>query len=125
MDVSLEMEEMNQPWFGDDWGTRVLQQKMVRRFIDSENDSRLEYKKNGEGAYVIVNKEKTNKWGNLRGVCPSFFVVRFHSLFWDAVRCSPRSIACPPYQFELQASECTGTLPTITIASLHLFVGPD
>lgn len=69
MAVALEMEDVEQPWFDDeDWGSVVHQQKLVRRFIDSEDRSRLDYARNGEGVYVVVNKNETNAWGSLRGV---------------------------------------------------------
>lgn len=74
MAVALEMEDVEQPWFDDgDWGSVVHQQKLVRRFINSEDASRLDYARNGEGVYVVVNKNETNAWGSIRGVSSERF----------------------------------------------------
>ncbi|ORY26996.1 amine oxidase catalytic domain-containing protein [Naematelia encephala] len=84
----LEMEEISQPWVDEDWGRvspiyrrRMIevkadlrpisqtfsQQKIVRKKILTEDDSRLEYPKNMEGNYVISNEDAHNAWGNPRG----------------------------------------------------------
>ncbi|KAJ7067387.1 amine oxidase catalytic domain-containing protein [Mycena amicta] len=67
MAVTLENEVVQQPWFGDDWGQEVNQQKIVRKIVKSEDDALLDYPKNLEGAYVILNQEELNRWGNPRG----------------------------------------------------------
>jgi primary-amine oxidase len=67
LDLSLEVEEREEPWFDDDWGTKVIQQKIVRNFIDNEDHSRLNYRANGQGVYSIVNREALNGWGIPRG----------------------------------------------------------
>ncbi|KAJ6512626.1 amine oxidase catalytic domain-containing protein, partial [Mycena sanguinolenta] len=67
MAVTLENEVVEQPWFGDDWGQEVHQQKIVRTMIRNESDALLEYPKNSEGLYVIVNEEQLNRWGYPRG----------------------------------------------------------
>lgn len=61
MAVSLENEVVEQPWF-DDWGP-VHQQKIVQTMIRNESDALLDYPKNYEGVYAIVNEEKLNRWG--------------------------------------------------------------
>jgi primary-amine oxidase len=63
MAVSLENEVVQQPWFDDDWGQDVHQQKIVRTMVRNESDALLDYPKNLEGAYVIVNEEELNRWG--------------------------------------------------------------
>ncbi|WRT68805.1 uncharacterized protein IL334_005785 [Kwoniella shivajii] len=63
----LEIEEVEQPWADEDWGKTFKQQKVVRRQIASENESKLEYPRNMEGMYVITNEEEQNTWGNSRG----------------------------------------------------------
>jgi primary-amine oxidase len=63
MAVSLENEVVEQPWFDDDWGQDVHQQKLVRTMIRNESDALLDYPKNYEGVYAIVNEEKLNRWG--------------------------------------------------------------
>ncbi|KAJ7168667.1 amine oxidase catalytic domain-containing protein [Mycena filopes] len=67
MAVSLENEVVQQPWFDDDWGQDVHQQKIVRRMIRNESDALLEYPKNYEGVYAVVNEEELNRWGYPRG----------------------------------------------------------
>jgi len=67
MAISLENEIVQQPWFEDDWGQDVRQQKIVRKFVTNESDALLDYPKNYEGVYVIVNQEELNRWGYPRG----------------------------------------------------------
>ncbi|KAJ7111935.1 amine oxidase catalytic domain-containing protein [Mycena epipterygia] len=67
MAVSLENEVVKQPWFDDDWGQEVHQQKIVRTMVRNESDALLEYPKNYEGVYAIVNEEELNRWGYPRG----------------------------------------------------------
>lgn len=75
MAISLENEIVQQPWFEDDWGQDVRQQKIVRKFVTNESDALLDYPKNYEGVYVIVNQEELNRWGYRR----SAFVVTLRS----------------------------------------------
>jgi Cu2+-containing amine oxidase len=56
-----------QPWFDEDWGQTVIQQKITREYITNENDALLKYPNNFQGGYALVNQEKTNKWGIPRG----------------------------------------------------------
>ncbi|KAJ7157647.1 amine oxidase catalytic domain-containing protein [Mycena crocata] len=67
MAVSLENEVVKQPWFDDDWGQEVHQQKIVRTMVRNESDALLDYPKNYEGVYAIVNEEELNRWGYPRG----------------------------------------------------------
>ncbi|KAJ7253466.1 amine oxidase catalytic domain-containing protein [Mycena rebaudengoi] len=67
MAISLENEVVQQEWFDEDWGQDVHQQKIVRTMVRNESDALLEYAKNLEGLYVIVNEEKLNRWGYPRG----------------------------------------------------------
>ncbi|KAJ7196797.1 amine oxidase catalytic domain-containing protein [Mycena pura] len=67
MAISLENEVVRLPWFEDDWGQDVRQQKIVRKIVANESDALLDYPKNYEGAYVIVNQEELNRWGYPRG----------------------------------------------------------
>ncbi|KAJ7763953.1 amine oxidase catalytic domain-containing protein [Mycena maculata] len=67
MAITLENEVVHQPWFDDDWGQDVHQQKVVRTMVRNESDALLDYPKNLEGAYVIVNEEELNRWGYPRG----------------------------------------------------------
>ncbi|KAJ3554483.1 hypothetical protein NM688_g3086 [Phlebia brevispora] len=60
-------EELTQPWFDDDWGQTVVQQKLVHQYIDNENDALLRYPTNLRGEYAFVNQDKTNSWGVVRG----------------------------------------------------------
>ncbi|WVQ70156.1 uncharacterized protein L199_008381 [Kwoniella botswanensis] len=67
MSAMLEMEETTAPWVDEDWGETFKQQRVVRKMIKSENDSKLEYAKNMEGMYIVTNEEEHNSWGNARG----------------------------------------------------------
>ncbi|KAH9832077.1 amine oxidase catalytic domain-containing protein [Rhodofomes roseus] len=60
-------EEVEQPWFEDDWGSTVLQQKITRTFIESEDDALLKFPYNFQGGYSLVNRDETNRWGIPRG----------------------------------------------------------
>ncbi|KAF7374329.1 Amine oxidase [Mycena sanguinolenta] len=82
MAVTLENEVVQQPWFGDDWGQDFQQQKIVRTMIRNESDALLDYPKNSEGVYVIVNEEKLNRWGNPRGyaIHPGMSVIHLTNL---------------------------------------------
>ncbi|KAJ7230301.1 copper amine oxidase [Mycena pura] len=62
------IEIVQQPWLEDDWGQLqdVHQQKIVRKFVTNESDALLDYPKNYEGVYVIVNQEELNRWGYRR-----------------------------------------------------------
>jgi primary-amine oxidase len=63
----MSQEEVTQPWFDDDWGQTVIQQKITREYITNEDDALLKYPTNFQGGYAIVNQEETNKWGVPRG----------------------------------------------------------
>ncbi|KAF7289645.1 Amine oxidase catalytic domain-containing protein [Mycena chlorophos] len=67
MKITLENEVVQQPWFADDWGQDVSQQKIVREIVKTEDDTLLDYPRNLEAAYVVLNQEELNKWGNPRG----------------------------------------------------------
>ncbi|KAJ7081806.1 amine oxidase catalytic domain-containing protein [Mycena belliarum] len=67
MAVSLENEVVQQPWFDDDWGQDVHQQKIVRTMVRNESDALLDHPVNLQGVYVIVNEEELNRWGYPRG----------------------------------------------------------
>ncbi|KAF7325587.1 Amine oxidase catalytic domain-containing protein [Mycena kentingensis (nom. inval.)] len=67
MAVSLVNEAVEQPWYDDDWGSTVNQQRIVRKILKTEDQGLLEYPENLEGVYVFVNLEEKNKWGNPRG----------------------------------------------------------
>jgi len=65
--TSISQEEVTQPWFDDDWGQTVIQQKITREYITNEDDALLKYPNNFQGGYAIVNQEQTNRWGVPRG----------------------------------------------------------
>jgi primary-amine oxidase len=67
LETTTAQEEIEQPWLGDDWGTTVVQQKISRRYIESEDEARLKYPQNFQGGYALVNKEEKNRWGVIRG----------------------------------------------------------
>ena len=65
--TSTSQEETTLPWFDDDWGQTVIQQRISREYITNENDALLKFPTNFQGGYALVNKEKTNRWGSPRG----------------------------------------------------------
>lgn len=62
-----QQEKIEQPWFEDDWGSDVLQQKITRTYIESENDALLKFPYNFQGGYSLVNRDALNRWGTPRG----------------------------------------------------------
>ena len=60
-------EQVVQPWFDDDWGETVIQQKIKRDYIENEDDALLKLPLNFQGGYSIVNKDEHNSWGISRG----------------------------------------------------------
>ncbi|EIN14536.1 amine oxidase catalytic domain-containing protein [Punctularia strigosozonata HHB-11173 SS5] len=65
--TTTNREEITQPWFDDDWGQTVIQQRISREYIQDENDALLKYPLNFQGNYALVNKEELNQWGTPRG----------------------------------------------------------
>ena len=66
--TSSKQEEVPRPWLGDDdWGNTVIQQKIMKDYIENENDALLRYPPNFTGGYSIVNWDVTNAWGYPRG----------------------------------------------------------
>lgn len=63
----MAQEEVTQPWFDDEWGTTGIQQRVSRDYIQTEADSRVNYPANFQGGYSIVNKDKHNDFGTVRG----------------------------------------------------------
>ena len=67
MFTSTATEIITQPWFEDDWGSEVIQQKISKKFIENENAALLKFPTNLQGGYSLVNKEALNRWGIPRG----------------------------------------------------------
>ncbi|KAI0918247.1 hypothetical protein AcV7_007046 [Taiwanofungus camphoratus] len=65
--TSTAQEEITQPWFEDDWGSTVIQQKITRTYIDNENSALLKFPTNFQGGYSIVNTAERNHWNIPRG----------------------------------------------------------
>ncbi|KAI0319519.1 amine oxidase catalytic domain-containing protein [Amylostereum chailletii] len=65
--TTTAQEEIEQPWFDDDWGKTVIQQKITRTIIENEDDALLKYPVNFQGGYSIVNQAEKNRWGVSRG----------------------------------------------------------
>ncbi|KAJ7025764.1 amine oxidase catalytic domain-containing protein [Mycena alexandri] len=85
MAISLENEVVEQPWFDDDWG-QEHQQKIVKKMIRNESDALLDYPKNYEGVYAIVNEEELNRWGYPRGYAIHPGVSPIHMTNLDSKR---------------------------------------
>ncbi|KAH9937934.1 amine oxidase catalytic domain-containing protein [Amylocystis lapponica] len=62
-----EQEEITQPWFEDDWGSTVIQQKITRTYIESEDEALLKFPPNFQGGYSLVNTAQHNRWDIPRG----------------------------------------------------------
>ncbi len=60
-------EEVEQPWFDEDWGQKVIQQKITRDYINNEDDALLKFPVNFQGGYSLVNRDQLNTWGTPRG----------------------------------------------------------
>ncbi|KAL6298051.1 amine oxidase catalytic domain-containing protein [Sparassis latifolia] len=65
--TSTAQEQVTQPWFEDDWGNTVIQQKITRTYIDNEDDALLKFPPNFQGGYSLVNTAAHNRWGIPRG----------------------------------------------------------
>jgi primary-amine oxidase len=67
METTTSIQEVVFPWNDEEWETTVPQQVISRRYIESEDESRLFYPPNFRGGYAIVNQDATNAWGIPRG----------------------------------------------------------
>ena len=65
--TSTAQEQVELPWFEDDWGQTTIQQKISRDYITNENDALVDFPANVQGVYSIVNRAKNNSWGVPRG----------------------------------------------------------
>ncbi|KAI0325802.1 amine oxidase catalytic domain-containing protein [Cubamyces sp. BRFM 1775] len=65
--TSTAQETITQPWFEDDWGSEVIQQKISKTFIENEDDALLKFPPNFQGGYSLVNRDAKNRWGIPRG----------------------------------------------------------
>ncbi|KAI0765133.1 amine oxidase catalytic domain-containing protein [Fomes fomentarius] len=65
--TSTDTEIITQPWFEDDWGKEVIQQKISKKLIENEDDALLKFPLNLQGGYSLINKEALNRWGIPRG----------------------------------------------------------
>jgi primary-amine oxidase len=88
--TTSKQEEVPRPWLDEDsdWGKTVIEQKIIKEYIENENDALLRYPPNFSGGYSFVNRDVTNTWGYPRGYLihpgnsPIFnvcFLVRFGS----------------------------------------------
>jgi primary-amine oxidase len=67
LETTTAQEEVEQPWLADDWGTTVIQQKITRRIVPSEDGARVRFPANFQGGYALVNTAAPNRWGVPRG----------------------------------------------------------
>ncbi|KAF8815578.1 amine oxidase catalytic domain-containing protein [Phlegmacium glaucopus] len=67
--TSIKQEEVPRPWLDEDneWGKTAIEQKIVKEYIENENDALLRYPPNFTGGYSFVNRDITNAWGYPRG----------------------------------------------------------
>ena len=95
-----KQEEVPRPWLDEDdsdWGKTVIEQKLMKEYIENENDALLRYPPNFIGSYAFVNRDTINAWGYPRGylihpgnspifnVC--FFLVRNFHFFYSPIGC--------------------------------------
>ncbi|KAF8316633.1 amine oxidase catalytic domain-containing protein [Clavulina sp. PMI_390] len=85
---STVVRDVPHPWLDEDWGPSTRQQFISSRYIDSEDESRLYYPPNFQGAYAIVNKDETNSWGMPRG----YGIIAGHSPIYNTVVGSKRML---------------------------------
>ncbi|KAK1234331.1 hypothetical protein PQX77_002470 [Marasmius sp. AFHP31] len=68
LETTTHQEEVEHPWLDDDdWGYTTVQQKVTKRYIESEDEALLKYPHNFQGHYAIVNQDNKNAWGYPRG----------------------------------------------------------
>ncbi|KAK0207087.1 copper amine oxidase [Desarmillaria ectypa] len=67
LETTTSQEVVTQPWFDDDWGQEVIQQKITKKIIENENDALLKYHQNFQGVYSIINQDNKNAWDLPRG----------------------------------------------------------
>ncbi|KAK0499484.1 copper amine oxidase [Armillaria luteobubalina] len=67
LETTTNQEVVTQPWFDDDWGHEVIQQRITKKIIENENDALLKYPQNFQGGYSIINQDNKNAWGLPRG----------------------------------------------------------
>lgn len=50
--------------------------KVERKYLESEDDSKIDYTHNGQTMYIVVNKDSLNKFGEERGyrIAPSKYL---------------------------------------------------
>jgi hypothetical protein len=101
--TTTNQEEVIHPWLDDDWGQRVIQQKISKEYITNENDALLKYPANFQGGYAVVNQNATNAWGYPRGyaIHPGYNAIHNVSLilFSFAAFAGQSQAECPhdPY----------------------------
>ncbi|KAL0950332.1 hypothetical protein HGRIS_010303 [Hohenbuehelia grisea] len=63
----ITQETVTQPWYDDDWGDEIIQAKVTREYVETEDDSRVKYPNNLQGSFAVVNQEAKNSWDTVRG----------------------------------------------------------
>ena len=104
MFTSTATEIITQPWFEDDWGKEVMQQKISKKYIENEDDALLKYPLNLQGGYSLVNKEARNRWGIPRGyaIHPGYSPIHNVS-----------DLACYLVQSVMTSPACTADRPRL------------
>ncbi|EJD41689.1 amine oxidase catalytic domain-containing protein [Auricularia subglabra TFB-10046 SS5] len=67
LEKRTQVHDVAHPWLDDDWGPTTRQQFIAQRVIKNEDDARLRYPANFQGAYAIINADEKNAWGVPRG----------------------------------------------------------
>jgi primary-amine oxidase len=83
LETTTSQEAVEHPWLEDnEWGSTVIQQKITRRIIETEDEARLKYPTNFQGHYSIINQNRTNAWGVPRGYAVHAGYNPIHDVSW-------------------------------------------
>lgn len=83
LEKKTQVRDVSHPWLDEDWGPTTRQQFIESHYIGTEDDSRLFYPANFQGAFAIVNKDEKNAWDVPRG----YGVHAGHSPIYNVRRC--------------------------------------
>ncbi|KAJ1562398.1 hypothetical protein HK405_012622 [Cladochytrium tenue] len=69
VDIVQMKADVPDAWFPDymEVGRHPNTMGISRKFVDSEDDARISWPDNGQGMAIVVNKNATNQWGEMRG----------------------------------------------------------
>ena len=115
--TNSKQEEVPRPWLDEDsdWGKTVIEQKIIKEYIENENDALLRYPPNFSGGYSFVNRDITNAWGYPRGYLihpgnsPIFnvrFLVHFRKFLYSPIRIDRPFFPLDGCRFQEDVEKC-------------------